>query len=284
VIVATSAEMRHLLATCDRYAGLDVPILVTGETGTGKELIVWRLHNRGKHRDGPLVAVNCAAIPHEIFERELFGHARGAYTGAENNGPGLVAQAEGGTLLLDEIGDLPPMLQPKLLRLLENGTYRRLGDPTERHAHIRLVAATNANLARMTDDGSFRADLLYRLRELEISIPPLRLRRADIVPLFEHFLELMEGRRIEIGEVLTVAEIDNLKSAHLPGNARELRQLARLTLLDADIAYSLEPCPEDGSNLDDVLEKCGGNKAEAARRLGISRSTLYRRLHVTREG
>ena len=284
VIVAASTEMQRLLTTCDRYAGLEVPVLVTGETGTGKELIASRLHTRSKRCDRPLVAVNCAAIPHEIFERELFGHARGAYTGAETGGPGLVAQAEGGMLLLDEIGDLPSMLQPKLLRLLENGTYRRLGDPTERHADIRLVASTNADLVRMTGDGSFRADLLYRLRELEVSIPPLRMRRADIVPLFEHFLEQMEGRRIEIGEVMTPAEIDDLEAAYLAGNARELRQLARQALLGVDSVDLPEPGPDSDLNLAEVLHLCGGNKAAAARRLGISRSTLYRRLEAGRVG
>ena len=293
MIVAVSPAMRLVTALCDQYAGLPDPVLVSGETGTGKELIARRLHMRGPHQDRPLVVVNCAAIPAELFEREMFGHARGAYTGADIDVAGFVEQGEGGTLVLDEVGELPLALQSKLLRLLEDGSFNRLGDPSSRRATIRLVSVTNALLPRLVEEGRFRSDLFYRMRGLEIMIPSLRKRRSDIVPLFEHFLSQIEAQPLSVHDVLTPAELQRLKRLPLPGNARELQQLARRTLLagalpptddpdgvestrtiiDADVSRSERPSVHD---LREMLRRCDGNKAMLSRQLGISRSTLYR--------
>jgi tetratricopeptide (TPR) repeat protein len=166
VVVHASTAMRDLLQLCDMFAGCDDPALITGETGTGKEVIARRLHLHSRRADGPLVVVNVAAIPQTMFEREFFGHTKGAFSGADRDSQGFAAQANGGTLFLDEIGDLPLEVQPKLLRLLQEGTYQAIGDPKARRTDVRLVAATNANLRQLVSEGKFRADLFYRLQTL----------------------------------------------------------------------------------------------------------------------
>jgi len=287
-IVAVSPAMRRVLARCDTYAPYGDPVLVTGETGTGKELVCRRLHDASLRSAGPFVPVNCAAIPADLFEREFFGHARGAYTGAESAAPGYVAQAEGGTLFLDEIGDLPLSLQAKLLRLIESQEYRRLGDPRERTADVRVVAATNAPLALAVEDGRFRKDLFYRLRMMTIDVPPLRERREDVVPLLDLFLTRMSGRETRAVDVFLPARLELVVSSRLEGNARELMQIARDGLLqhgrcdrgapplpDAAAPPRRRGRPSD-EELRRLLASSGGNKSALAKRLSVSRSTLYR--------
>ncbi len=298
VIVAESQAMRRILSHCDMYAGYADPVLVTGETGTGKELICRRLHESSPRALAPFVAVNCAAIPADLFEREFFGHARGAYTGADSEAPGYVAQAEGGTLFLDEIGDLPLSLQAKLLRLIEYSEYRRLGDPRERIADVRVVAATNAYLSDLVEEGRFRKDLYYRLRMMTIDVPPLRERREDILPLMDLFLTRMSNKMTDAADVFLPAQLERIEQSRLEGNARELMQIARKGLLrlgttDHDSAAQASrrpPAPERTSRptipgrtgrprneeLQRLLASCGGNKTALAEKLAVSRSTLYR--------
>ncbi len=288
-MVATSPAMRRILARCDTYAGYTEPVLVTGETGTGKELVCRRLHESSSRRPGPFVAVNCAAIPADLFEREFFGHARGAYTGADSEAPGYVAQAEGGTLFLDEVGDLPLPLQAKLLRLIEYREYRRLGDPSVRTADVRLVAATNAHLSDLVEEGRFRKDLYYRLRMMTVDVPPLRERREDIRPLLDLFLSRMTGRVTDAVDIFEPVRLERIESARLEGNARELMQYAREALLcrgrgDHSPIPPRRGDPDSGARgarpsddeLQRLLEACDGNKSALAKRLDVSRSTLYR--------
>ena len=291
-MVAESQDMRRVLARCDMYAAYTDPVLVTGETGTGKELVCRRLHESGPRASAPFVSVNCAAIPADLFEREFFGHARGAFTGADSEAPGYVAQAEGGTLFLDEIGDLPLHLQAKLLRLIENQEYRRLGDPRERFADVRIVAATNAYLSDQVEDGRFRKDLYYRLRMLTIDVMPLRERREDILPLLDLFLTRMSNRVTDAADVFLPAQLERIEQSRLDGNARELMQIARKGLLrhgpavhemppqrtdkrDSRSLYNRRGRPRD-EDLRRLLASCGGNKTALAEKLSVSRSTLYR--------
>jgi len=296
VFVALSAPMRATLQLAAAYARASEPILITGETGTGKELLARYIHDRSPGARGPFVAVNCATLPAHLFERELFGHARGAYTGAERDAPGLVAAAAGGTLFLDEIGELPLELQPKLLRFLQDGSYRRLGDPREQRARARILAATNQDLDSLAGSGRFRRDLLYRLRVLEITIPPLRERPLDVLPLLEHFLGEVLGHPVQAAEYFTPAELKILATDPWPGNARELQLLARRRALTGKAAVdpgdrpasSVGPphCAEatfhwgrrlvTREELRTALAACGGNRRQAARQLGVSRQTLYR--------
>ncbi len=295
-VIAVSAAMRSALLQSESYAGFDEPVLVTGETGTGKELIARRIHQFSTRRDGPFVAVNCPAVPGTLFEREFFGHHKGAYTGAEDDQPGYVAQADGGTLFLDEIGELPLDLQPKLLRLLQEGTFNRLGDPAERSANVRLVAATNANLDRLVEEGKFRQDLNYRLKVLEVGLRPLRERTEDIVPLLQHFLSEFSGQQVTVWHFFNNESIQALRRYPWPGNVREVILVARRAHISLETEGRTEvrvgagpeaihltgPARSDSGSgtgrarLQRVLEETGGNKAEAARQLGISRQTLYR--------
>ncbi len=301
-IIAVSSAMRGILQLCEAYAQYDEPVLITGETGTGKELVAHRIHALGGRRDRPLVAVNVSAIPSSMFERELFGHRRGAFSGADQDRPGFVAEADAGSLFLDEIADLPLALQPKLLRLIQERTYMAIGDPKERVAKVRLIAATNANLEELVRRGRFRRDLYYRLRVLEVHLPPLRKRRDDIVPLMNHFLSQVAGRRATISEYFDEASQEAIRRFSWPGNVREVAMVARrahiglVTEGRVRIQLGLEPPgllltgpgrkemaaavagDQDvlRSRILVMLEETGGNKSETARRLGISRPTLYR--------
>jgi len=293
-IVAVSAAMQLVLRHADNYAALSDPVLIVGETGTGKELIARRLHKMGPRKDAPFVVVNCAAIPPDLFEREFFGNKRGAYTGATASCTGFVQQAHGGTLFLDEIGDMPLVLQPKLLRLIEYQTYCRLGDPNERRADIRLIAATNAPLQRLVDEGRFRADFYFRLRLLDIEIPSLRERKEDIVPLLELFLNRIAGGAVRLQDYLPPNAIKALLQRPLKGNARELMHMARKLLLQRQLSAVSDHSPRSGLpmietcqpkrgrtkpdalELQSVLERYDGNKAKMARHFGVARSTLYR--------
>ena len=227
IIIHQSLAMRDLLELTDMFADHLEPVLITGETGTGKELIARRLHLNSLRADHKLVSVNVTTLPATMFEREMFGHVRGSFSGADRDGAGYVGEADGGTLFLDEIGELPLEAQPKLLRLLQEGTYQALGDPTERYANIRIVAATNASLPEMVKQGKFRSDLYFRLRVLELQLPPLRDRDGDVPLLLRHFLSEISGRQVELTQYFDLDSLDMLERHEWAGNIRELSVLAR---------------------------------------------------------
>jgi DNA-binding NtrC family response regulator len=224
-IVGEDAALRLVLARTRRVAPTATPVLVTGESGTGKELLARALHELGPHPGGPFVAVNCGALPRELAESELFGHERGAFTGAAGRRRGWFEEASGGTLVLDEIGELPLDLQPKLLRVLETGRIRRVGGAGESSVSVRVVAMTLRNLALEAQRGAFRADLYYRLAGFELVLPPLRRRRGDIPLLARHFLRELERelgpREVDPGALAALTDAD------WPGNLRELRNVIR---------------------------------------------------------
>jgi DNA-binding NtrC family response regulator len=291
--IGASRAMRELFAFVRRAAPSHLPILITGESGTGKELVARAVHHLSGR--GTFVAVNCAAFPENLLESELFGHERGAFTGADREKPGLFETAHRGTLFLDEIGELPPALQPKLLRALEQGEIRRVGATTERKVDVRVVAATNRSLDDDVAASRFREDLLWRLNVLPIHVPALRERPADVPLLAEHFLR---GRTIE-SEAMAL-----LTAYPWPGNVRELRNaIERATTLGAAETVRAEDLPPrihaagrsatrvaDASRRQiplrdlereyilEVLRQVGGNKSRAAEILGLDRKTLYRKL------
>ncbi|MBI4700894.1 MAG: sigma-54-dependent Fis family transcriptional regulator [Deltaproteobacteria bacterium] len=228
-IVAIAEGMRRVLEIADRVAPSDASVLVTGETGTGKELVARRIHARSSRADGPLVVINCAAIPAELMESELFGHEKGAFTGAVRARPGRFRQADGGTVFLDEVAELPLALQGKLLRALQERVVDPVGADEPIAVDARVIAATNQDLARRVGEGLFREDLYYRLDTIAIAIPPLRQRREDIEPLARHFVAAFSGGRdLELGEPL----LGELRSRLWPGNVRQLEHACeRLVLL-----------------------------------------------------
>jgi len=224
-LIGSGPAMREVLRKIERYAPTDAAVVVTGETGTGKELVAAALHQASERRMGPLVAVNCAAISSELLESELFGHEKGAFTGAVRTHRGRFERADGGTLFLDEVGDMPAEIQAKLLRVLETGRIERVGAEREQSVDVRIVCATNVPLEQAVGEGRFRADLYHRLAVLRIHLPPLRERSEDIPPLVDHFLQSFSahyGRRIER---LTTEAIVLLQSYLWPGNIRELRNV-----------------------------------------------------------
>ncbi|HET6148054.1 MAG TPA: sigma-54 dependent transcriptional regulator [Polyangia bacterium] len=224
-IVGDAPELRSVLARARLVAPTGTPVLVTGESGTGKELLARALHELGPRPEGPLVTVNCGALPRELAESELFGHERGAFTGAAARRRGWFEEASGGTLVLDEIGELPLDLQPKLLRVLETGRIRRVGGAGESGVAVRVVAMTLRDLGLEARRGSFRADLYYRLAGFELPLPPLRSRRGDIGLLVRHFLRELAP---ELGaREIEPAALVALENAQWPGNIRELRNAVR---------------------------------------------------------
>jgi DNA-binding NtrC family response regulator len=300
-MIGRSAAMQALFDLIRRVAPHFTTALVTGETGTGKELVARALHRLSRRRDRPFLTVNCSAIVETLFESELFGHARGAFTGAVDARAGLFERAHGGVLFLDEIGELPPNMQAKLLRVLETGEVAKVGSRDTRRVDVHVVAATNRMLDREVRDGRFRADLYYRLNAVDLPVPPLRERLEDVPLLAEAFIERSArdfNRRVRgltrVGEAL-------LLRWHWPGNVRELRNvleracmLADADALDASdlrlgpqsVAALSESAPPQIRRISDLereeiaraLAETGGNKKEAARRLGLSRRALYRRL------
>jgi DNA-binding NtrC family response regulator len=232
-IIGSSPSMQSVRRTITRFASLDVPILVCGETGTGKELVSRALHDESARAQYPFMAVNCGAISESLLESELFGHEKGAFTGASASHAGLFEEAAKGTLLLDEIGDISPRIQVALLRVLETGEIRRVGSAKPRQIQCRLLAATNNDLSVMAESGKFRADLLFRLRRLEIIIPPLRNRKEDILPLANHFLN--DSRAPEIQAMMSEDLCRLLIKYPWPGNVRELRNaIERMRLMNSD--------------------------------------------------
>jgi DNA-binding NtrC family response regulator len=300
-IVAKSAAMREILALVGRVAKSDVSALVTGPSGSGKELVARALHARSDRANRPFVAVNCAAIPGELLEAELFGVKRGAYTDARADRPGLFKEANGGTLFLDEIGDLPLLLQPKLLRVLQEREVRPIGGSASTPIDVRVVSATHRDLRTALVDGSFREDLFYRLAVVEIGIPALRERPDDIVPIAERALARACARSHRPPMTLSGAAARRLVEHDWPGNVRELENAIERAVAMAegeDIlpdnlpkAFARPPshdflghAVDRGWTLDElsraylgrVLERTGGNKKQAATILGIDRRTIQR--------
>jgi len=304
--LGTSRVMRDIGELVQRVAATDVTVLVCGESGTGKEVIARALHAASPRRDAPLVSVNCAALPEALLESELFGHVRGAFTDARSTRAGLFAQADGGTLFLDEVGDLPLSLQPKLLRILQERTFRPLGSERELRADVRVIAATNRDLAAGVAQQTFREDLYYRLDVVRIDLPPLRVRENDILELAHLFVRRAAAKMGKRVEGLSRASAERLLAYSWPGNVRELQNcIERAVALSPYDVISVEDLPErirtvpspevpvvpDGEvselprmeeverrYIERVLGLVGGNKASAARILGYDRTTLYRKL------
>ena len=249
-LVGQSSGLRHLASQIDVVAPTEASVLILGETGTGKELVAHEIHRRSARKDGPFVRVNCASIPRELFESEFFGHVRGSFTGAVKDRAGRFETAEGGTLFLDEVGEIPLEIQNKLLRVLQEKRYERVGDDRTRRADVRIVAATNRDLKKAAAAGRFREDLYYRLNVFPIQVPPLRERMDDIPLLARHFVALSAKELKCAKPRLTRAAVAQLQSYDWPGNVRELRNeieraviLARGGLLEFDLPISGQAAP-----------------------------------------
>jgi DNA-binding NtrC family response regulator len=296
-LVGSSLSMQRVVQLIEKVAPSDATVLIRGASGTGKELVARAIHRNSPRRDRPLVTVNCAALQESLLESELYGHEKGSFTGAVSAKRGLIEVAEGGTLFIDEIAEMSPSLQAKLLRVLEDGHYRRVGGTQEFHADVRVIAATNKPLEDEQMAGRFREDLFYRLNVVTIALPLLRERRQDIPDLVEHLLTTRQ-----IGSVrsrVSPEAMEALMRYDWPGNVRELANvLERAQILAEDNLITLDDLPESivsasptatapGSNplhlneaerrhVLDVLQQVHGNKVHAAKTLGISRRALYR--------
>jgi len=297
-LVGTSRAMAEVRAQLKQAAGAPLSVLILGESGTGKELAARYVHRLSPVSDGPYIAVNCAAIPPELLESELFGHEKGAFTGAAGRRIGLVEQAQGGTLFLDEIGDLSLENQARLLRVLEDGSFRRLGGRDEIKVSFRLIAATNMDVAELVDQGKFRSDLYHRINTFEVVIPPLRERPSDIPVLVEHFLNLAQSHSNRPLRGIDAEALESLKRANWAGNARELRNAIYRAvhvaqddvLTTSDFTHRQERSRAATStaliSIDEaekrhiaaVLEACGGDVDKAGPILGVARSTLYKKI------
>jgi two-component system, NtrC family, response regulator HydG len=305
-LIGRAPAFQRMLELVSRVAPSEAGVLLQGESGSGKELVAQAVHDASRRADKPFVVVDCSGLPDTLFESELFGHEKGAFTGAVARKTGLVEAASGGTLFLDELGDIPLTMQVKLLRLLETGTYRRVGSTELRHADIRLVSATHRPLKQMIAEGRFRQDLYYRLNAFPIVVPPLRERREDLPVLIESLLaRVAPGRRLR----LSPSALRALQHYAFPGNVRELRNvLERASLLcdgdeigpqhlDEDIcAWCAEPSAPDATeatsaptiDLEEAQRQAllravrnhSGSRQDLARKLGISERTLYRRLRA----
>jgi len=302
-IVSRNPEMERIFKTLPLVAESTSTVLVTGGSGTGKELVARAIHSQSPRSKSPFVAVNCAAMPEGLLESELFGYRKGAFTDARTNKPGRIAQAESGTLFLDEVGDLPLPLQVKLLRFLQDHTYEPLGSNTSVRADVRIITATHRDLGAMVRDGTFRDDLYYRLNIMQISLPDLATRREDIPLLVRHFIGRFRGTTGKPIERLTQDALAVLMHYPWPGNVRELENAiehafilckgTEIGLEHLPAHLSTDPGTEEiqgigptGSSLDSIereailaaLHRHGGNRTRAARDLGIHRTTLVRKL------
>ena len=292
-LVGRSPAFNLALGALQRVAPSMLPVLLLGESGTGKELFARAVHETSERASGPFVVVDCSGLTETLFESELFGHEKGAFTGATARKPGLVETANGGTLFLDETGDVPLAMQVKLLRLIESGTYRRVGGVETLRANFRLVAATHKDLAQMMAVGQFRQDLYYRISAFPIVLPPLRDRAEDIALLVDSFLQRQPAGKRHL--TIDAAALAQLQDCDWPGNIRQLRNVlerARLFADDGVIRIEHLPAapvvaprnatasaaPTKATDLANTLASFGGTRSELAAQLGISERTLYRRL------
>lgn len=299
-IIGHSPAMQDIFATVSRVAGTRATVLLCGESGVGKDMIGRAIHQHSPRKDKPYVKINCTAIPENLMESELFGYEKGAFTGANTSKPGKFEQADGGTVFLDEIGDVPPAIQVKLLRVLQDREFERLGSNKTMHTDVRVVAATNVDLREALEQGTFREDLYYRLNVVPLNIPPLRERKEDIPYLVEHFAKKFGGQ-------ISEAAMERLVSYHWPGNVRELENVVERSILlaagprveAADVridggqrsraaaaSASGDHFLPEGMTLDqyeqsiirEALKRADGNKSHAARLLGLTRNALRYRL------
>ena len=317
-LVYRSKAMEGLVALAETAARADSTVIITGESGTGKDVLARFIHARSSRADSPVIGVNCAALPETLFESEFFGHERGAFTGATSTKRGLIEAADGSTLFLDEVGEMPLQTQVKLLQFLEEGRFRRVGSTRDRSSDVRVIAATNRNLAEDVAAKRFRADLFYRLNVISLHVPPLRQRREDIPALVGHFLTLYRERFNRPALDLSEDARQRLDSYDWPGNVRELRNsleraaaLATGDLIEAEQLLPAAALDAEAANADNastshegstsnnapvtleqlerrhilrVLEEANGNRERAAALLGISARTLYRKLREYETG
>ena len=298
-VIGNSPALESVLEQVERVAPTNSTVLIQGETGTGKELIAHAIHNLSSRCGRAFVRLNCAAIPLDLLESELFGHEKGAFTGAIAQKIGRFELADKGTLFLDEVGDIPPGLQPKLLRVLQEQEFERLGSTRTHHVDVRLVAATNRNLMEMANLGEFRSDLYYRLNVFPILLPPLRERREDIPKLVAHFVEIYGRRMSREIEHIPATTMSALSSYNWPGNVRELQNLIERAVILSDNGVLPNPLPAAGplavptsstaTTLKDserililrALESVGwvvGGPNGAASKLGLKRTTLIHKM------
>jgi DNA-binding NtrC family response regulator len=300
-LLGESTAIQHVRARIQRVASTDSNVLVTGETGTGKELVAGLIHENSRRRGKPLVCINCAAIPDTLFESELFGYERGAFTGAQVPHPGKLAQAAGGTVFFDEIGDMSPYAQAKILRAIESHEVHRLGGRGSIPLDVRVIAATNRDLARLVEEERFRSDLYFRLDVNRIHLPPLRERREDIPMLLGHYVGDLSARLGQEVEGYTDEALEAMLRYHWPGNVRELRNVlesmlvtgggSRLTIDDLPERVRARAAQAASVPLDErarvlaALSATKWNKSSAAQKLHWSRMTLYRKIakhHIVR--
>lgn len=298
-ILGQSPAFLAALDLADRVAPTDLPVLITGENGTGKELVARRVHEGSRRRDRAFIAVNCGALPPSLLESTLFGHTKGAFTGADRARKGLFAEADGGTLFLDEVGELEPATQVRLLRALESGEILPVGADRPNRVDVRLVSATNRDLAAARQDGVFRDDLYWRLHGVPVVLPPLRDRGEDVILLARHFLEVAAPLvGASVPHALSPRAEEALRAHPWPGNLRELRQTMQRAAVLAGPRRIIEPAdlglrevpPTDGESLEAQVEALerrlvagalaaeGGNRSRAAKRLGLSRQGLLNKL------
>ncbi len=305
-IIAESPKMKDTLRLVAKVASTDATVLILGESGTGKEVIANLIHRLSPRQNAPFIKVNCAAIPEGLLESELFGHEKGAFTGADKAKPGLFEMADGGSIFLDEIGDMPLSLQAKLLRVLQEGLIRRIGATKETKVNVRIITATNKDLETLVEEGRFREDLFWRINVFTIRIPPLRERREDILPLTQYFLDKFSQKHQKTLQGFSREALDALLSHHYPGNVRELENLIERAVIlteegeaitlegfplpmklqnekkKTDLFYTL-PLPEAVSLLEkdrikQAMEEAQGIKTRAAELLGISERVLRYKL------
>ena len=300
-MIGNHPSMQRVKALIQKIAPTQSTVLICGETGTGKELAARAVHELSDRADKPFVPVNCGALPETLIESELFGHRKGAFTGAEENRKGLFEVANGGTLFLDEIGELPKATQATLLRVLESGEIKRVGDSESLTVDVRIVCATHRDLNKMISDGEFREDLMYRINTFEVCLPPLRERSTDIPELACHLLSghqpALMKRAKSINDVFEAPVLEKLLAHSWPGNIRELANVIeyaaiicdKLPIGAADLPKSMSQEPVTaGRSLREMemesiwaaLDACNGNKTAAAQQLGISIKTLYNKLNA----
>ena len=302
-IIGESPRMQEVLTQILQVSRADAPVLIEGETGTGKELVARAIHEKSPRKNHPLIKVNCAAVPHELFESEFFGHLRGAFTGAMKDRMGRFQLADGGTLFLDEVSEIPLELQSKLLRVLQEGSFERVGDDKTRTVDVRIIAATNRNLQKEMQEGRFRQDLYFRLGVVPIFVPPLRERREDIPLLATEFIERFARKSNAVRKPLTLENTQKLQAYDWPGNIRELQNVLERSMIissEESLEINLEPIrsaftnaiPKDifseekikmqeKENLISALNKANGKvygPGGAAEILGLQPATLAYRI------